>query len=64
MSMYGDGFSQMAPWRKLATVALTLIAIVVLVLAITGVFHTATLILVLAIVTLSFLIGPRSPFFR
>ena len=61
--MYGDKFSTMAPWRKVTTVALTCIAVVLLVLAIVGVFHTGTLILVLAIVVLSVLVGPRSPFF-
>lgn len=57
-------FSDLAPWRRAVTVVLYVVAVAILVLAVTNVIQTAAVIGAVVVVALSYLVGPRSPFFR
>ena len=63
MPSFMDQMSAMAPWRRAVTILLLIAAIILFVLAVTGVIHIAATIGAVVIVVLSFLVGPRSPFF-
>jgi hypothetical protein len=64
MSSSSARFSELAPWRRAVTVALYVVAVAVLVLAVSGVIHTAAIAGAAVVVALSYLVGPRSPFFH
>ena len=56
--------SAMAPWRRAANIVLLVVAVAILVLAVTNVIQTAALIGGAAVVALAYAVGPRSPFFH
>lgn len=64
MPSFNEQMSGIAPWRRAATIVLLVVAVAILVLAVAGVIQTAAVIGGAVVVALSFLVGPRSPFFR
>jgi hypothetical protein len=58
-----EQLSGIAPWRRTMTIVLLVAAFAILVLAVAGVIHAAAIIGAAIVVALSFLVGPRSPFF-
>lgn len=63
MPSFSSQMSGLAPWRRAVTIVLLILAIALLVLAVTGVIHTAAIVGAVVIVGCSYLVGPRSPFF-
>ena len=61
---FKEQFSGIAPWRQAVTAVLLVAAIVIFVLAVAGVIHTAAMIGAVVVVVLSYLVGPRSRLFR
>lgn len=64
MPSLSQQLSGIEPWRRVATVVLLVAAVAIFVLAVAGVLQTAAVIGGFGIVVASYLIGPRSPFFR
>jgi hypothetical protein len=58
-----EQLSGLAPWRRAVTIVLFVVAVAILVLAVAGVIQTAAMIGAVVVVALSYLVGPRSPFF-
>jgi hypothetical protein len=56
--------SGIAPWRQAVTIVLYVAAVAILVLAVAGVLETAAIIGAAIVVAVSYLVGPRSPFFK
>ena len=63
MHSFSEQLSGVAPWRRAAMIVLLIAAVAILVLAVAGVIQTAAMIGGAVVVGLSFLVGPRSPFF-
>ncbi len=64
MHSFSEQLSGIAPWRRAVTIVLFVAAVVILVLAVAGVLQTAAIIGAAVVVALSYLVGPRSPFFH
>lgn len=64
MPSFSEQMSGIAPWRRAVTIILLVAAVAIFVLAVAGVIHTAAVIGAVVVVALSFLVGPRSPFFQ
>lgn len=64
MQSFSQQMSGIAPWRRTASVVLMVLAVALLVLIVTGVLQTVGAIGAFAVVVASYLVGPRSPFFR
>ena len=65
MSSYREKLSTIAPWRRYVTYALTVLALVFVVLVIAGPLRNGVGIVIgIVIAGVSLLVGPRSPFFR
>lgn len=63
MTSFTKQMSEIAPWRRAVTIVLLVAAVVLFVLAVAGVIHVAAIVGAVVIVALSYLVGPRSPFF-
>ena len=59
-----EQLSGIAPWRRAVTIALFVAAFAVFVLAVAGVIQTAAVVGAVVVIAGSYLVGPRSPFFR
>ena len=64
MHSFSEQLSGIAPWRRAVTIVLFVAAVVILVLSVAGVLQTAAIIGAAVVVALSYLVGPRSPFFH
>ena len=64
MHSFSEQMSGLAPWRRAVTIVLLVAAVAILVLAVAGVLQTAAIIGAAVVVALSYLVGPRSPFFH
>ncbi len=64
MASLTEQLSGIAPWRRAATIVLLVAAVAILVLAVAGVIQTAAMVGAVVVVAGSYLVGPRSPFFR
>ncbi len=64
MASFSEQLSGIAPWRRAVTVMLLIVAIAIFVLAVANVIHVAAIIGGAVVVGLSYLVGPRSPFFK